>query len=111
MTSLQDLVTSRLAELGLSYRAAAARSGGFVSHAHLSNIAKGRSGRIAADKLRGVALAIDVPLSVVEEAAFKGPDSDPEFRLPKKANKLTDRDRKAVLAIVNALLEKQSRQS
>lgn len=102
---LQRLVANRLAELELTYRAAAARSGGLVSHSTLHNITKGRVGRMEDDTLRGIALAIDVPVSQVRDAAGRAAGSETEFRLPKKANLLTDSQRRAVIRMVNAMLE------
>jgi len=109
MNPLQKLVADRLAELDLSYRRAAARSGGLVSHATLNQLVLGRetvTGK-SHKTLQGIALAIDLPLSVVAEAAGQTPKEPTEFRLPKKANKLSPKQRRAILAMVNALLDEQ----
>lgn len=109
MTPLQTLIVNRMAELGLSYRSAAARSGGLVSHATINNIVKGtHAGSFNDETLRGLALAVDVAQSRVREAAGMSRESPTEFRLPKKANKLTAQDRRAVLAMVDALLDHHS---
>jgi hypothetical protein len=64
MTPLQELLVNRMSELDLSFRGAAARSGGLVSHGTLNNIALGRhSGNYDDETLRGIALAIDMPLT------------------------------------------------
>lgn len=104
--TLQRLVANRLAELDLTFRAASRKSGGLVSHASLNNIALGKhTGGISDDVARGIALAIDVPLSEVLEAAGKSGVEPTEFRLPKRASQLTPAQRRLVLNMVNALLD------
>ena len=106
MTPLQQLILDRMAELDLSYRGAAQRAGGLVSHATLNNIALGRhSGVFDDDTLRGIALGLDLSLSAVRRAAGEKPTAPTEFRLPKKANRLTPAQRRAVLQVVDALLD------
>ena len=112
MTPLQKLVGDRLADLNLSYRAAAARSNGLISHSSLNFVAKGqmRAETLGPRLIRGLALSLDVPVSEVEAAVKQsGGTHVVEFRLPKKADKLTPKQRKAVLAFVNALLENEQR--
>lgn len=106
---MQELVANRLAELDLSYRRAAAKAGGLVSHSTLNQIVLGRVQfeNRQEEVLRGIALAIDVPLSKVLEAAGEPPKLPTEFRLPKKANKLTPKQRKAILTMLDALLEEE----
>lgn len=106
MHPLQRLILDRLAELDRSYRAAAAKSRGLVSHATLNAIATGRhSGNIGEDVLTGIAAALDLPVSVVVKAAGQPSSGLVEFRLPKRANQLTAAERKTVMNLVNALLE------
>jgi hypothetical protein len=108
VTPLQELVTSRLADLDLSYRAAAARSNGLISHGTVNYIAQGvtRPESLQPRTIRGLALALDLPVSEVERAVHEsGGKLTVEFRLPKKADKLSPAQRRAVLAFVNALLE------
>jgi hypothetical protein len=110
MTPLQELVIGRLAELDLSYRAAAAKTNGLISHSSLNFIAHGqmRAENLSSRLVRGIALALDVPVSTVEKAVKESGGGVPvEFRLPKKADKLTPKQRKAVLAFVNALLDQK----
>lgn len=110
MTPLQQLVVDRLAELNLSYRAAQDRAGKLVTHSTINNIAMGRTqwDGIPNKTLRGLALALDLPYSQIEQAWKDSCAAPPtEFRLPKKADKLTPSQRKAVLAFVNALLDGQ----
>jgi len=106
MDPLQKLISDRMAELDLSFRRAAERGGGLVSHATLNNITLGRhSTQFEDDTLRGIALALDLPLSQVREAASVSREPPTEFRLPKKANRLTHADRAAILKVVDALLD------
>ena len=106
MTPLQELVVNRMAELGLSFRRAADKSGGMVSHSTLSNIALGaHGGKFEPDTLPGIALALDLPLSKVETAAGGRESAPPVFKLPKEANYLTASERRAVEVMVRALLE------
>jgi transcriptional regulator with XRE-family HTH domain len=95
-----------MSELGLSYRRAAAQSGGKVSHGTLNTIATGRhSWRVDDSTIAGIALALDVPEDVVRAAvgrAQRAPDT--EFVLPKRASRLSAQERRAVLSMVDALL-------
>lgn len=106
MTPLQSLITDRLAELRLSYREAAEKSGGLVSFGTLNQLALGTRGpQISEQRLRGIALALDVSIEKVREAAAASRStSGTEFRLPAKASELDPRERKAVLAMVDAFL-------
>jgi hypothetical protein len=104
-TSLQRLVADRLAELNRSYREAARQSGGLVSHGTLQKIATGQhSGNLEESTLRGIALAIDVPISQAREAAGTRDDFG-DFQLPERASKLRPKQRKALLAMMDALLD------
>lgn len=106
---LPDLVKDRLGELGdhgqpLSLRTAAQRSGGRVSHSQLANIANGAYGKITDRVLEGIAAALDLPASVVFEAYGVRRPIEP-FRLPPEADRLTRRQRDAVLSVVRAMLD------
>lgn len=108
MTPIQKLVLDRLADGNLSYREAASRSNGLISHATLNQIALGKYPlvRVNPRTVRGLALALDVKVSEVESELLKsGGQAPTEFKLPKKADKLSAAQRKAVLAFVDALLE------
>jgi hypothetical protein len=103
---LQVLVRARLAELGLSYEGAAARSSGLVSHGTLHKLAAGlHKGRLREGTIQGVALALDVPQSTVRRAipVAVEPREGP-FVLPPRAAQLTPRDRRRVLDYVDRLL-------
>lgn len=106
---LRDLVIRRLLELGdggrpLSYRAAAVRAGGRIGHERIRQIAMGKSlGRIADDTIEGLAMALQVPVSVVYEAA-KMPRPGTRWRWPAKFDRLPDEDRRMVEMFASRLL-------
>ncbi|MFD8197559.1 hypothetical protein [Streptomyces wuyuanensis] len=108
---LQQLVMDRLIELGtpgrpLSYRGAAARGRGFISHGTIGRIARGEhAGVLEEDTVIGLSLALGVPRALVEEAAGIQRERPLEpFVLPSRANRLTRRERAAVLGVVDAIL-------
>lgn len=109
MTALQRLVKTRLKQLGLSYREAAKRSDGMASHATFYQLATGQhSGRVSDRTINGLALALELSAREVREAAGLGDQEEPpEFRLPKRAGRLTQRQRRVILAMVDALLEEE----
>jgi hypothetical protein len=106
---LPELIKDRLAELGehgqpLSIRAAARASKGKVSHGQLASIVNGDYGRISDRVIEGIAIAIDVPKSVVEQSyGIRRPHGP--FVLPPEADRLTRRQRDAVLSVVRAMLD------
>lgn len=105
MTPLQELLVNRRAELGRSYREAADKAGGLVSHGTLYNVERGiHRTKFTDDVLRGIALAYDLPLTQVQAAVGDARVASTEFRLPKKADQLTAADRRALLVMVDALL-------
>jgi hypothetical protein len=103
---LQTLVSERMAELDLTYRRAAAKSGGKVSHATLNSIVTGKhSWRLDESTVEGIALALDVSVEQVREASGQAATSTAtRFELPPRADRLGAKERKAVLAMVDALL-------
>ena len=109
--SLQMLVGKRIRELGLSYEGAAARSAGLVSHGTLHRLAVGlHQGRLREGTLQGVALALDLPQSVVRDALpLPLQPRDGRFVLPPRADQLSKRDRKLILDHVDRLLAKGSK--
>lgn len=108
---LQELVTTRLAELGppgrpLSYRAAAARSCGKVSHGTIGRVARGdHAGALTSETIDGLALALNIHPTAIERAAdmYRERPLEP-FAMPARANRLTRRERGVILAMVDALL-------
>lgn len=105
MTPMQKLVSERIAALGLSYRQAAERANGLLSHTTIQRIANGESaGSWSAKTLRGLSLALDVPLSEVEKAAG-APAQGTKFRVPPEWDRLSASERAAVKAVADALLK------
>lgn len=105
MSPLQKLVSSRLDELGLSTRAAADRTNGLISHTTIHRVATGESpGPWSQKTLRGLSLALDLPLSEIEKAADV-PVAGTKFRVPDEWDRLTSAERAAVTSMVNALLK------
>ncbi|WP_162889914.1 hypothetical protein [Streptomyces olivoreticuli] len=108
---LQKIVVARLVELGtprrpLSYRAAAARGQGHVSHGTIGRIARGEhTGTLEEETLDGLSLALDLPRTNLEKAAgvYRERPAEP-FVMPPRASRLTRREREAVLNIIDALL-------
>lgn len=101
--TLQDLILRRLSEQEISARTAAERSHGLVAHFTLSRYARGESRKLNAKTAQGIALALDVPMDVVMRAAGL-PMTPGPFELPARAHLLTSKERRAVVAVVDALL-------
>ena len=105
MAELQRLVQDAARTAG-GYRNLARRTGGLVSVSTLNNIATGRhSGRLTDDSIRGIALAIGRPAD--EIARITGTeltDELPPFVLPKRANRLTQPQRRVIVSVVDAIL-------
>lgn len=102
---LAELIRTELAKKNLTYREAEARSGGMVKAANLNKIANGRyNHEVGDDTLRGIALAIGVPLSRVRKEAGKAPSEPPLFDVPDEARYLTPAQRRAVLAVISSML-------
>ena len=115
-TDLQRLVLDELAKQDLSLRRAAARSAPgpdtkpLVSFSTLGAIARGRYNvsDIEDSTIRGIALALDVPIKRVMEAAqIARQRPAEEFRLPSKAHRLSPKSRRAILAMVDALVAQE----
>lgn len=105
-TDLSRLVRDRLAELDLSYRQAAGRSRGLISHGTIGAIATGKhGGDLAEQTLDGLALALDVSRRQIEEAAgvYRVRPAEP-FRLPEELNRLGRKERALLVQMGMALL-------
>lgn len=102
--SLADLIRRRLGELERSSRSAAALSHGLVSHFTLSRHAAGQTRKLTHRTAQGIALAIDVPLDEVMAAAGL-PMTPGTFELPARSHLLTHKERLAVIAVIDALLD------
>lgn len=107
MTPMQRFVLDRLAELNLTYRAAADRSEGLISFGTINQIATGRhTGRLTPRAQRGLALALDVPLGKIQKVYEETQAAPVEtYRLPERANKLSPKQFKALLAVMDGFLD------
>lgn len=106
MEALRALIRAELARQGLSYREAAARAKGLISYSTLNVIATGRhSGELTDSTLTGIALALDVSVKKVREAYGMVGVEPTEFQLPERAKRLSPKQRKAVIAMVDAFLD------
>ena len=107
---LQQLVLTRLAELGekgrpMTARAAAERSQGGVSYDTLYTIANGKhSGRLGKRVAEGIAAALDVPVAQVYDAAG-APRPVGRWVLPERFDRLSPEQRRLVEDLCAALLE------
>jgi hypothetical protein len=112
MTPMQRFVLNRLAELNLTYRGAADRSEGLVSFGTINQIATGRhTGRLTPRAQRGLALALDVPLGKIEQVYAESQDAPAAmYRLPERANQLSPKQFKALLAVMDGFLEQRATQ-
>lgn len=99
------LIRKRLDELGLSLREATdpRRVKGLITKSALSQLARGETRSPQADTIKGVALAIAVPVREVEEALALPPELG-RFTLPRRADRLTEKERAVVIGVVDALL-------
>lgn len=95
-----------MSELALSYRRAAEKSGGLVSHGTLNSIVTGRHSWKMDDRtMRGIATALEVDLAVVEAAVGRAVRvAETEFVLPERARRLSPQERRAVVSMIDALL-------
>ena len=108
---LQDLILTRLAELGdehgpMSAREAARRAEGLVSYETLRNLARGvrHTGRITDRVAEGISRALQIPASRVYAAAGV-PAPGRKWDWPAKFDRLPIEDRRHVENIAAALLE------
>ncbi len=69
MNPLQELISIRLTELGLSQRAASMRASSLLNPNTIGRILRGETLRITDQTVAGLALALDVPQSKVLIAA------------------------------------------
>lgn len=102
--TLADLIAGQRRKLGLSVRQAAEKSGGRISASRLNSV---EHGAIPAEDriLAGLADALGLPLAKVRAAAGRDRAAPlPPFTLPDRADRLNARERKTVLAVVDALL-------
>jgi transcriptional regulator with XRE-family HTH domain len=104
MTSLQRLVKDRLADLDRSYQQAADKGG--LSKGTISAIATGKhSGRLNDDTIAKLAAALDLAPAVVADAVGRAAYEVPtEFVLPERFKRLSARDRKVAMDLMDSML-------
>jgi hypothetical protein len=106
---LSGLVVRRLIELDLSAREAASRSRGRVSYSTIRNIARGtHGGKITDTVAEGLAIALDVPLAAVYEAA-RVPQPLSRWEWPEKFDRLVPEERRLIEELAAALLRARGR--
>lgn len=103
-SALAALVRAQRAELGLSLRQAAEKSGGLVGPSTLNAIERGEPRRVTDRIITGIATALELPESKVRRAAGLAAQAMPPFVLPARAQRLTARERRLVLNLVDTLL-------
>lgn len=109
--TLQDLVQRRQRELGapgapLSARAVWQRGGGadVWSYETVRRVVEKGHHQIG-DKIGdALAVAIDVPVSVIHAAAGQRPRIG-RFELPRRADRLTAQERQVIVHVIDAILE------
>lgn len=110
MQSLQDLVLTRMAELGdrsgpISAREVARRSNNLISYETLRAIARGlHSGRISDRTAEGLSIALQVPAARVYEAAGINQPVG-RWQWPARFDRLDTAQRRLVEDVAGALLE------
>ena len=111
---LQELVARRRAALGapgqpLSYKQAALRSRGLVSHEQIRKIELGQHGGNISDRIAdGLAMALEVPVAEVYRAA-NTPRPAGRWHWPARFDRLPDGDRRLVEDVANGLLSAYER--
>jgi transcriptional regulator with XRE-family HTH domain len=108
--TLQQLVKRERERLGLSLADVASRSDGLLSRSTVHAIEQGRRTTVGDETLRGLAAGLSLPLANVQSAAgVGGSDTDEVFVLPRRAQRLTRKERDHVLELVDLLLERRRR--
>jgi transcriptional regulator with XRE-family HTH domain len=105
--SLGELIAARRRELELSLRQVDERTashGCRVSYSTLHDIETQQRNTLSDPMLVSIAAALNMPLAQLRQAAGKTPRQPPPFQLPARAVELNARERRAVLAVVDALL-------
>lgn len=102
--TLPELVAAKRAELGLSLRQAAEKSQGMVSPSHLSYLERGINVDVSDRILAGLSIALDIPLPKLRRAAGITPTVLPPFEVPERASRLSPRERRLVVELIDTLL-------
>lgn len=110
VSSLKELVVTRLVELGdsgesLPATSAAAKSRGMVSAETIRLIGRGKHGGKISDRIaEGLAMALDVPLAEVYRVAGV-PRPGSRWQWPERFDRLGPRQRELVEDVAAAMLE------
>lgn len=107
--SLADLIADRRAELGLSLRQAAEKSGGLVGYTTINDIERGGTRRVNDQTITGLATALDLSEARIRRAAGLSAQQLPPFEMPSRANRLNARERRLVLSVIDTLLAAHER--
>jgi hypothetical protein len=105
-TDLARLIRDRLAALDLSYRQAAARSRGMLTHGSIGAIVTGKhGGKLSERTIDGLVLALGIPRTEIEKAIgiYRDRPAEP-FRLPEELNRLNRKERSLLIQLGTALL-------
>lgn len=109
---LSALIRKRLTHLGYSYRYATDphRVGDLITSGTLHRYADPQNTSLPDERtMEGIAAAIEVPIEDVWKAVGRPVHNLGPFVLPERAAGLTQKERRAVLAIVDALLAAKQR--
>lgn len=106
---LSALVADARAHAGLSLRQVAEASGGLLSKTHVAAIERGDTVRVTDRTLAGLAMALGLSAAKLRAAAGLSSRVLPPFEVPSRANRLSLRERKVVLAVIDALLAAHER--
>lgn len=101
--SLAALVAARRADLHLSLREVAEKSDGLLSTTTVNAVENGERLTVSEDTIRGLSVALDIPLKKVRAAAGYSAEDLPPFKL-KRGELLNARERRLVQELVDALI-------
>lgn len=109
-TPLQVLVSDRLEALGLSYREAANRSQGLLSHSTFSRLRSPErwAGRVTGRTISGLALALDLPESRVRKAADQSISAEDFALYAAEFRNLPPADQAQVIALMHRLAKERA---
>lgn len=112
MSGLPELVAAERKRRRMTVRAVAAAAGtdgqgrALLSSTTVSDIERGRRTQVTPRALEGLSVALGVPITRLREASGNtGRVPSAPFVLPDRANLLTAKERRLVLAMVDGLLE------
>ena len=106
--ALQELIETRLAELGISQRQACANTRGALTPSTLNRILKGHHHQITTKTIQGLSLALDVNVSRVEEAANTSNLPNEWREMLERVDTLSPQRQREVVDFVSAALKDQA---